>query len=328
MNTHPHTQSLQNVPSRNVLKGLCVCMMSICLSSCIFEYPPDDCLPPDNKVRVAFDWSGAPGAAPEGMSVLFYPADGSPYWQYETATAGGEVSLPANRYNVISYNNDISSILFENQDNYQEAMVTTRVAHLTDGLSEDWSYSQPPRSGVSAAEPVMAQPDGIWVASEEDFSNLAGNNEILTLRPRPFVAAYHVIVKDISNIESAFQAGMSVSGLVSGKYLCSGNPVEGSVTVPGELTRYSESGMQGIMKCFGRGSTAQTSELDIYFKLRDGTNKMFVFDITDIVDRAPDPMNVTIEVSGIALPKIETSSGSGLDVDLDEWDVVEIELST
>ena len=53
-------------------------------------------------IKVLFDWTSAPDAAPDGMTVIFFPldADGR-IWHFEIAgREGGRVKLPCGHYTV------------------------------------------------------------------------------------------------------------------------------------------------------------------------------------------------------------------------------------
>lgn len=79
---------------------------------------------------------------------------------------------------------------------------------------------------------------------------------------------------------------------------------------------------------FGRINDRGRCLLSIYAVLRDGTRRVYERDVTETVRNAPDQTDVEIRISGIEFPEIETSEGTGMEVGVDDWEVVEIELST
>ncbi len=304
-----------------VAAGLLAC-------ACIYDHPDPNCVvATGGGLRVEFDWSADPTAKPEGMSVLFYPEDGGSYSRFEIAPGGGGARLAAGRYHIVTYNNDTGSILFENQDDYRKALVTTRPARLTDGLSMDYPYSQPPRSREEESQPIVSQPDVIWGGADPLFERVGGN-QTLTLEPRPLVARYSVVVEDVVNIESASQVSMALSGLTAGRVLCDGEMIPVDVTVPGSMRRTALDELGGWMLGFDRINDRGRCLLSIYAVLRDGTRRVYERDVTETVRNAPDQTDVEIRISGIEFPEIETSEGTGMEVGVDDWEVVEIELST
>lgn len=301
------------------------------MCGCIYEHPDPDCVSPGTggSLRVTFDWRSDPTARPEGMSVLFYPDGGGDYWQYEFALSGGSAHLPPGDYRVVCFNNDTGSILFENQEDYDKALITTRAARLTDGLGTDYAYSQPPRSREEEDQPVVSPPDVIWGCPGGEFTRRPDGEDLLTLAPVPLVARYTVRVVGTVNPGSVAQGAMAISGLAAGRLLSTTRKIPVEVTVPGALHTTPKGEMDGWLLGFGRVADRGRCLLSLYLVLRDGSRKVYEYDVTSIVESAPDPLDVEIIVTGPELPEIETGgSGSGLDVGVDDWDVVDIELST
>lgn len=297
------------------------------LPSCIYDHPDPNC-GKEGGVRVVYDWSMDATASPEGMSVLFYPVGEGFYWRYELGADGGSVELANGTYHVVTFNNDTGALLFENQDDFTKALVTTRPARLTDGFAQGYALSQPPRRAQEEAQPVVAQPDVAWGAAKARFA-MTDTTRQLTLSPKPLVARYHVIIDGVANIESASQVAMSISGLAAGRMLRDADMIPVDVTVPGSMRRSGEKALSGWMLGFGRiNDDHGRCLLSVYALLRDGSRKVYEYDVTSIVASAPNQSDVEIRLQGLEFPYIETSGGTGMEVGVDDWDVVEIELST
>ncbi|MDO4334256.1 MAG: DUF5119 domain-containing protein [Bacteroidales bacterium] len=282
----------------------------------------------DGVVNVGINWGEQTAEHPESMSVLFYPTGGGPYWRFELSDKTETVRLPYGLYHVLSYNSDTSDIVFLNSDSYDNAIATSREARLTDGLSEDWKSSQPPRDEESAGQPVMTSPDAIWGSNTHTFKrkNFSQN---LTLYVKRLVARYTVNINNVGNSNSAYIAGYTISGLSAGIHLSSMSLIPTEVTIPGSLRKKEGNSFSGRNNTFGRIKGRGHCILSVYFMLRDGTKKVFRQDVTETIENAPDPFEVEINVSGIQLPDVSTSHpDSGLDVGIDDWDTVDIELST
>ncbi|MDE5692787.1 MAG: DUF5119 domain-containing protein [Duncaniella sp.] len=66
------------------------------------------------KVSVVFDWTYAPKASVDGMTVIFFPVgpEGS-IWRYELpGQDGGDIEIPAGNYRMLAFNNDTKYILY------------------------------------------------------------------------------------------------------------------------------------------------------------------------------------------------------------------------
>lgn len=66
------------------------------------------------KISVNFDWTYAPDADPDGMTVVFFPEDdGGHIWRYELAgRKGGRIEIPAGHYRMMAFNNDTKDIIY------------------------------------------------------------------------------------------------------------------------------------------------------------------------------------------------------------------------
>lgn len=269
------------------------------LSSCSLD---DDSymLQYEGKVKVAMNWDNSIDEKPEGMSVLFYPTDGSPYWRFELKNEGGTVSLPIGTYNVLAYNSDTSNIIFENTNNYKTALVTS-----------------------------LTSPDVLWCANTYTFKTQMPS-QTLTLYIKNILPIYTVNLVNVKNRDNCYQSAFSISGLSSGRVLSTMNLLTSQMSVSAPLNLVENKFYSGTARGFGRIQGNGTTIVTINFKLRDGTEKTFEYDATAQIDNAPDPKNVIITISDeIELPTVDTSGpNSGLDVGLDEWDTVEVELTT
>lgn len=308
-----------------VLAGLLAAMSGGCTHKSL-----DSCPAVTDDLHVAFGWDAEAVALPEGMAVFFYPQQGSGYWRYDLPPEGGHVAVPRNRYDVIIYNNDTDAMLFEGTGSFATASVTTRQGNLSDGVAALYTGAEPPHSHEAADEPVRQQPNQLWVCAAANVDATHATDSI-TLTPAPAVATYRITVTDITNLGSVSQMSMSLSGLAAGLRFADRVPLTTAVTVPGSLSQTSPTSAVGTMLTFG--SAASANHLCLYFWLRDGQKKVVDFDVSTQIASAPDPMDVAITVSGVELPEVETSpggnpgSGSGIDVGVDNWDYVVIELS-
>ena len=291
------------------------------LTSCIFEYPDENCI---DGVFVAFDWKNhSPSANPPGMAVLFYPVDDSDYYRFNLPANGGFVDIPYNEYNTVTFNYDSESVIFIGDSSFATLAFTTRPTVVTTYLPA------PPVSRAELeGEPVMTQPEALWTATL--LSSMTESGDTVRLTPRNVVARYKVGVKDITNLKSATRTIVSLSGL-AGEYLAaSGLPDdETPVIISGAMAAAGSSELSGILHTFGKSPSARVNTLRLYVWLADGEKKIFEWDVAGQIDSAPDPMNLEISVSGVSLPATDPTppSGSGMQVVVANWEVINLELS-
>lgn len=311
---------VRHIRSLSVIAGALVC--AGLTGACIYEYPDEDCV---DGTEIVFDWTALDhDTEAPGMAVHLYPGDGGDYYSFNLPSSGGYVSVPEGIYNAAAYNYDSESVFVIGDGAYATLAFTTRPTVITT------SVPAPPKSREELeGQPVMSQPDNLWTATAADTRLLWGGR--LTLAPRNVVARYTVNVTDITNGGSIARAQMSLSGLAGEYFAASGvHADETPVIVPGMLSANGDTALTGTLRTFGKAPGASSNCLQLYVWLTDGQKKVFVWQVGDQIDTAPDPMNVTINVGGFTLPDTGSKppTGGGMEVDVDNWVVVDIELST
>lgn len=299
---------------------------AIC-SGCIFEYP-DPC-PTDGSVAVNYNWNSvAADSVPRGMSVLFYPLDGYDYWRFELPAAGGEVELDEGTFDVLTFNNDTRSVMFNGLGAASTAMAYTAPTTLTSGLNGVYAESAPPPRS-DASQPVCAQPDMMYAATVHSFSFSAMEMESsITLAPTQFTCCYKVIVENVTNTASIGMLSMSLNGLASYKHLATGTRSAGPVEIPATLTIADDTTLAGSIVSFGPAANTDNTRLSVNLWLKDGQKRNYVFDVSQQIIPYATAMNLTIRVGGIDLPEIENEGDMGnIQVGVDNWDTIDIELT-
>ena len=305
------------------------------LAGCAHEHECWCAWPPADRaaLEVAYSWAAAePERLPEGMTLMLYPTDGADYWLHTLPPLGGEAPVPPGIYDIVSYNSDTENIVIGGTSSLSTLEAYTLPARLTDGLPEAYTGPQPPsRDGD---EPVCRQPDMMWLADSAGLDlRVIGRKYTVTLQPRPIVGCYTIIIDDVTNIASASGMSVSLSGLAPGYMLGLGRRADGAVTQPGSIATASATSIAGQMLTFGPAITRPENTLCLYVWLRDGTKREYRWDVTDQIEHPADGHSLTIHISGLELPEVTgpnppSGSGGGMSVDVDNWETIEIELST
>lgn len=299
-------------------------------SGCSLIY--DDLPPcPEENVHIDFNWSevGDPTFfEPDGMTVLCYPTDGSDYWKYEINASGGEVDLPYNSYNILALNNDTRTINHIYEQSYNGALVYTQGTTVTASLFREQNAAEPPHPDY--VQPIRQEADMMYVADHGDtIHHVHEDNRHISLYPRQFTPNYKIIVDSVKNLQGLSTAAFALSGLSGAKYLVDGLRIETPVTFPGTLAVSGAQQLTGNVVTFGPTTLPHKNILCIYIWLRNGDKYVYKYDVTEQIDRNPDPMNLTIRVKGFTLPIIpDTGNNVGnINIGIDNWITVDIELS-
>ena len=136
-----------------------------------------------------------------------------------------------------------------------------------------------------------------------------------TFVPRRATALWNIRVDKISGFTPEVEASGIVTGVAEAWSISDDAPAGNEVTVPFGLTVCSaeEHCLRASVVVFG-----DKAPHDITHRLRIFTTSKYYydFDITEQVHSAPDPKNVDIEVSGIALP----TQGTGMTPGVGDWE--------
>lgn len=317
-----------------------VCMLAaFVLSSCEHK---DLCYhhPHTATVRVEFDWRDASEAHPEGMCVFFYSMERGGYRRFDFADIkGGPVELEVGTYRVIFHNNDSEVDLYRGTDDFDMYESYTREAYIFEPI-----YGN--TSGIAPAsiedETVCLSPDILYgghalevEVSESGVSytcvSKTGEREIrekdselvITLYPEKKTCTYTYEIRNVKNLKYTTQMSGSLSGLCHGIFLGNDAFEHTLVTVPFEAHPDGGSTVTGRFCTYGhcRSHDPHTT-FTLYVWMKDGAKYYYTWDVTDQVDNAPDPHNVHIIIDGLAFPQ-PIDNGSGFDVAVDDWQVVE-----
>ncbi len=287
----------------------------------------DDLKPCEGKVRVEYDWSRLgyhDFTMPEGMTSLFYPETGGDYWRFETPWQGGFVTPPLGRCRVAALNNDTRSVVWQGFDSAETLYAYTMPGEILSTVAAQYRGAAPPRV---TPEPMRQAPDPVFVADTTESVTDQVHETVVRLVTRQFTPLYTIIVEDVENIGSVVACSASLSGLAAGKYLVSGRRMDVSVTMPSAMSVNGDR-LMGNMFCFGPAPDALPHTLSIYVWLADGQKQVYAYDVSDIVNSNADSLMLTIRVSGLKLPDVKPNpDGGGMDVDIDNWTVENIELT-
>lgn len=301
--------------------------LSVFLPSCIFEY--DNCPPEDAgfPLSIRYYWNVQSQILPEGMANIFYPIGESGYWRYDCPPDGGSFNLPFGCYDAVCYNNATEAILFRGMDDFNTLEIYTRNGAITDVFRNSTGWAKPPR-GREKEQDIRMQPDMIWTSTSP--VSIAGSTaDSVVFSPQRVTPAYNLLVTDIINLASAVRYCFSISDLSAGYFPGMQSHSDIAVTVPASLTAIDSSRLFGRLLCFGLVSDTCKPVLTLYIWLGNGEKRVYNYDIGEQIRSAPDPSEVLIRIIGPELPYMEPgASGGGLDVDVDNWEVVDIELST
>lgn len=301
-------------------------------------------------VRVVFDWEDAPDAAPGGMCVFFYPADGGSPQRFDfKGMTGGEVELRAGSYRVMCYNNDTESVLFADTHNFDTHTGYTREGSVLEPIYGN-AANYAPRVAGTEEERVVITPDMMWGCTADEVEvfdagvsyvcRRAGqrdsrdevttvDEQVITLYPHELVCTYTYEVRNVKNLKHAVQMCGTISGMAPSLLFGDESLDTECVTLPFAAASDGVSTVTGKFYTFGHHpQNPDPHRLTFYIVMDDGQKYAYGtdgsprFNVTEQVHRAPDRRHVHLVVDGLDLPT-PIENGNGFNVGTDDWLLVE-----
>ncbi|MCM1503872.1 MAG: DUF5119 domain-containing protein [Muribaculum sp.] len=281
------------------------------------------------SLRVNFDWSNAPDARPESMSVYLFPVDGGKPERYEiTDYTGGTIVVPKGRFHIITFNSDTKNIVRRNIGDINTFELTTDETSLLSGLSTmSLTTGNVPRADGSGDCRVVANPELLWSTRVSDivFSDDASGHD-LSLAPEQIVDVVTVNIANIENVEHVRDMSATIYDMAGGFYPASRRLTTERVIIPIALTvNKDDATATGTFRTFGHCPEETGShQMYIYAIMDDGSKWYYTYDLTDSVHNADDGSESwNFEIDGLDLPEPNPGEG-GLTPTVEEWENVEI----
>lgn len=266
------------------------------------------------KVSVEFNWDNAINANPEGMTVLFFPADAdSQSWRFDLdGREGGEVEVLPGTYNVLTFDNDLPGIEFTNTDDFYRFSATSR--RINDTISA-------PTGMLYAAN-----------RTSERIFNTYGKPHIITLAPDSLATVYHIRLDSVSGTERIKTATALIKGVARSVSLQleRNSKQTGCISAPLNIDPDCNSRLLALTTAFGNPDLQDPKiGLEIIVTTSHGKYSKS-FDVTDQVVNSKHPRDVYIIIKGLDIPAADNPTDPagnpdvGIAVGVDGWQLIEI----
>lgn len=282
-------------------------------------------------LTVNFDWSKAPEANPEGMSVYMFDLDkpGTRPERYDLiGKNGGRIKIVPGNYSFVCINNDVENILFRNDRSFDDYSIYTRNITMEYGMNINTRFSSLTRAEMPANDNFIMSPDSCWTATVRNVEVVKDElGRSITFVPEICVVTIDVIISDALNIQYSTEFGGTLDNMAS-SFRFSDRSVA-STPVYYSYPIYSDgvSRLTTSFTVFGYdAATMHSHSLTVYAKLPDGREWSKKFDVTDQILNAPDQKHIIIRLSGLEVPK-PIVNGSGFRPKVDDWLTREIDVT-
>lgn len=282
------------------------------------------------EISVSYDWRSAPEASPEGMTLYFYPEQSyGRIWRYDIAGRdGGAIEIPAGRYRMVTFNNDLSGIDVTGTEDYHTISAQARRLVSNDG-------TMPPGmlycTTVSDVEVTLC---GVKYTTSGGETKECGMS-VVRCYPDSTATAISVVAPDVKGISRIKSASCRLKGPATG-YLfadgvCTGDITTTFFTIGKDV---AGTGLETMTTAFAPIQSPQSAyTLSLVVTLTDGTTLLRNYDVTQEFMNPLGRHFVLIEIKGLEIP--ETGGPpepggdiGGIDVDVDGWTVIDIDIES
>ena len=232
------------------------------------------------------------------------------------------MALPTGEYQVLAYNADTRVIDFTHTDSFADYSATTLDASGIQAARPDMLY-------CAAVARLRVTECGIEYLQPDQTVKSCGEY-LMRMWPRRLTPRYNVFLEEAEHLSAVRSVRASLGGMACGCVLSTGDRFGPAVGIDFGMTVLSDDKAEGTFLNFGAfPGSCQTLELT--FLLADGTEVRYSTDVTDQIKNSSPTEDVDIIVKGIVIPGTgdePVGGDSGLDVDVDGWDVIIIDINT
>ena len=287
-----------------------------------------------DNVEVIFDWSKTPAKEAQTMVLYLYSEDhGMMDFRFNNPD-GGLIRTYGGRHTAVCHSNDDPyGHHLRNHNSHDNIEIYTDETSVLVG--QNISTRSIPRAKGTEDEPLRNTPSMIYGAQNRDiFLKVSALPQRLELSPEELICRYSVEFVDVENLTSAdLRIDATISSLAGGFYPGKMTPTSEAVSHTFTLTANLErNSLNSEFFTFGLPDGEEMPhKLCLYIALKNRTGSFYTFDVSDQVNKAPDPRNVSIKIHGLKLPEIPDEplppqGEGGVTIEVDTWDTYHFDL--
>ena len=287
------------------------------------------------NVEIVFDWSKAPDSKASSMALYLYSESHEMMNYWFKNSNGGVIRSYGGKHTAICHSNDDAYLhIVRNQHTHSEMEIFTDNTSMLTG--QGISTRSIPRAPGTEQEPLRATPSLLYGTQQSNLNiRVSALTQTITFYPEELVCHYSVDFVDVENLQSAdIRIDATISSL-AGSYF-PGRMVPSSEAVSHTFTLTPDNEMKSLHAQFYTFGVPPGEErphmLCLYVALKNKTGNFYTFDVTDQVNKAPDPHNVNIKIYGLKLPELpedppdDPPAQGGVSIEIDSWNTIHYDL--
>ncbi len=277
-------------------------------------------------VFVLFEWDRASQASPEGMTLYFYSeSTDQEIWKFDFAgREGGNVELPAGRYRMVAYNNDIPGIRIVDTDSFEKIAAESR------NVNVDGTISSVGMLYGATVGHIEVTPCGVRYRYRDEAVKECPR-KLIRCCPDSLTTIYNVVVRNIEGIDHAIRVVAMLKGVAEGITLFDKTPVGSPSEVVFPMTIDKGNAMfSSSVGAFAALRDNARYELSIIATLSDNKSVIKKFDVTQQILSNQYPRNVLIIIDRLSIPDTGKpgEDDSGIEVNVDGWETIIIDIDS
>lgn len=322
------------IQSLRILPSLLVGVLFLLTEGCAQKDLRDDAHTTiAENVEVIFDWSKVEDPQASSMILYLYTTEHGLMNYWFKNRDGGLIKAYGGQHTVVCHSNDDPyGHHLRNQDTHHGIEIYTDNTAVLVG--QNISTRGLPRAEGTEEEPLRATPSMIYGAQDGEVDlKVSALPQTIILYPEELVCRYSVEFVDVENLKSAdLRIDGTISSLAGGYYPGRMSPTSESVSHNFTLSADEElTSLRSDFYTFGLPDGEERPHLIcVYIALKNRSGNFYTFDVSDQVNKAPDPRNVNIKIYGLKLPEIPedppTPPEGGVSVEIDSWDTYHFDL--
>ena len=280
------------------------------------------------NLNVKFDWSNAPEASPEYMSLYVFSEDGTKPQRYElSGRDGGVIRLSRGVYHAVCLNGDTRNIECRDKEHISSFLVASKDENAT-STGMGMMLSALMQSAGRAGQRYARQPEMLWTGRGFDFT-VAEDGDVMELTLEQAVVNITISIYNVENMRNVSAIAGTLSGLSEGILAATGQRNGVCVTHPFEVTvSEDKTSLHASLLAFGDClSGEEEHHIDLYTVLADGSQWKYSYDVTEDVHEAEDELHIHIVLDGLPVPEPSpVEGGGGFVPSIGDWVNVEQEI--
>lgn len=287
-----------------------------------------------DNVEIVFDWSKVSEPQASTMALYLYSEEHEMMNHWFKDITGGMIRSYGGKHTAICHSNDDPYVhRIRNQHAHGEMEIFTDNTSML--IGQGISTRNIPRAPGTEEEPLRATPSILYGTQHSEIDlKVSSLPQTVTLYPEELVCRYSVEFVDVENLQSAdLRIDATISSLAGGYY--PGRMAPTSETVSHTFTLIAGDDMKSLHSQFFTFGVPPGEELPhmicVYIALKNKTGNFYTFDVTDQINKAPDPNNVEIKIYGLKLPELpedppEPPVEGDMSVEVEDWNTIYFDL--